>query len=257
MSLLEQDITRKGRVNKEVRQMKFDVGDDDSEEYEPEAIRNSAVYSKESESGLLLGLYYLVSWKGYLEKENNWEPASAVEHLKKLISLFHKDYLVKPTATSPAINTTSPMARPTVKLNESLKQNRGQRANSINKQAKKNLAAFEFYRVFRQIRVISMLDILSRTAHDCIWPLANFHQNFYLLTFKCHAWLNFLGLLSLNHKASVFPLELPLGQEVFSSTTFHQYLSNHRFSSLVFRYWVGRFFSSDMIFGDLWASLRG
>ena len=70
MSLLEQDTTRKGRVDEEVRQMEFDAGDDDSGEYEVEAIRDSAVYARESESGHLPGLYYLVSWKGYSEEEN-------------------------------------------------------------------------------------------------------------------------------------------------------------------------------------------
>ena len=78
VSLLEQDTTRKGRVDEEVRQMEFDAGDDESGEYEVEAIRDSAVYARESESGHLPGLYYLVSWKGYPEEENTWEPASAV-----------------------------------------------------------------------------------------------------------------------------------------------------------------------------------
>ena len=78
VSLLEQDTTRKGRVDEEVRQMEFDAGDDESGEYEVEAIRDSAIYARESESGHLLGLYYLVSWKRYPEEENTWEPASAV-----------------------------------------------------------------------------------------------------------------------------------------------------------------------------------
>ena len=76
--LLEQDTTRKGRVDKEVRQMKFDAGDDESGEYEMEAIRDSAVYARELESGHLPDLYYLVSWKRYPEEENSWELASAV-----------------------------------------------------------------------------------------------------------------------------------------------------------------------------------
>ena len=78
VSLLEQDTTRKGRVDEEVRQMEFDAGDDGSREYEVEAIRDSAVYARESESGHLPGLYYLVSWKRYPEEENTWEPASSV-----------------------------------------------------------------------------------------------------------------------------------------------------------------------------------
>ena len=60
VSLLEQDIARKGRVDKEVRQIEFDVGDDDGGEYKVEAIWDSAVYARESESGHLPGLYYLV-----------------------------------------------------------------------------------------------------------------------------------------------------------------------------------------------------
>ena len=138
MSLLDQDTTKKRRVDEEVRQMEFDAGDNESGEYKVEAIRDSTVYAKESESGHLPGLYYLVSWKGYPEEENTWEPASAVQHLKKLISSFHKDYPDKPTTTSPAIDTAPPMARPTVKPTGPPKRKQGQPANSTNKQAKKN-----------------------------------------------------------------------------------------------------------------------
>ena len=35
--------------------------------YKIEAIWNNTVYARELKSGYLLGLYYLVSWKGYLE----------------------------------------------------------------------------------------------------------------------------------------------------------------------------------------------
>ena len=76
--LLEQDTTKKRRVDKEVGQMKFGTGDDDSGKYKVEAIWDSTVYAKESKSGLLSGLYYLVSWKRYLKEENTWEPASTV-----------------------------------------------------------------------------------------------------------------------------------------------------------------------------------
>ena len=75
MSLLEQDTTRKRWVDKEIRQVEFDTGND-SREYKVEAIWNSAVYTRESELGHLLGLYYLISWKRCLEEENTWEPAS-------------------------------------------------------------------------------------------------------------------------------------------------------------------------------------
>ena len=136
MSLLEQDTIRKGRVDENATEL--DDGDDDSGEYKVEAIWNSAVYAKVSESGHLPGFYYLVLWKGYLEEENTWEPASAVQHLRKFISSFHKDHPDKLIVTSPAIDIAPPTARPTVKPTELLKKKRGQPANSTNKRAKKN-----------------------------------------------------------------------------------------------------------------------
>ena len=117
--------------------MEFDTSDDDSGEYKIEAIRDSIVYARESKSGHLPGLYSLVSWKRYAEEKNTWEPALAVQHLKKLISSFHKDHPDKPTVTSSIIDTTPPMARPTVratvKPTEPSKQKQGQLANSTNK----------------------------------------------------------------------------------------------------------------------------
>ena len=65
MSLLEQDTIRKGRVDKKiVQQLEFKAGGN-NKEYEVEDIRDSAVYTRESETGHLPGLYYLVSWKSY------------------------------------------------------------------------------------------------------------------------------------------------------------------------------------------------
>ena len=68
MSLLEQDTTRKGQVD-ENNVTELNAGDNKGGEYKVEAIRDSAVYARES-AGHLLGLYYLVSWKRYLEEEN-------------------------------------------------------------------------------------------------------------------------------------------------------------------------------------------
>ena len=181
MSLLEQDTTRKGRVDEKARQIEFGAGDNESKEYKVKAIWDSTVYAKESESGHLLGFYYLISWKRYPEKKNTWELASAVQHLRKLISSFYKDHSDKVTATSLAINTASPMTRPTIRLTVKFfkpsKQKQGRPANNTNKRAKKNWAAFDFYYVFGQIWVSSTLDIFSRTtrnytclhvtAHDC------------------------------------------------------------------------------------------
>ena len=136
VSLLEQDITRKGRVSKEVPEL--DAGNKDSKEYEVEAIQHSAVYANKLESGHLPGLYYLVAWKGYPKEENIWEPSSAIQHLKKLINFFDKDHPEKSTATSLPINSAPPMARPTVKptAKATSTQKQGRPANSASKRAK-------------------------------------------------------------------------------------------------------------------------
>ena len=68
MSLIEQNTIRKGRADEIVPLLKFEAGD--SKEYEVEAIRDSTVYARESQSDHLPELYYLVSWKGYPEEEN-------------------------------------------------------------------------------------------------------------------------------------------------------------------------------------------
>ena len=70
VSLLEQDTTKKGRVDENATELaKLDAGDDEGGEYKVEAICDSAIYARES-AGYLPELYYLVSWKGYLEEEN-------------------------------------------------------------------------------------------------------------------------------------------------------------------------------------------
>ena len=167
--LLEQDTTKKRRVDKEVRQMEFDIGDNNCRKYEVEVIWDSAVYAKESESNHLPGLYYLVACKEYLKEENIWKPVSAIQHPKKLINLFHKDYSIKPIATSSTINTIPPIARLTVKPIEPTKQKREQPANITNKRAKKNRVTFNFYRVFNRIWITFTLNILNCIARDCTW----------------------------------------------------------------------------------------
>ena len=83
-------------------------------EYEVKAIIDSAVYTKEPERHLP-GLYYLLSWKNYPEEESTWDPSSAIMHLQKMISTFHKNHPEKPTATSLTLNSAPPMAKPSVK----------------------------------------------------------------------------------------------------------------------------------------------
>ena len=58
VSLLEQNTTRKGRMDKNMTE--FEAGSN-KEDYEVEEIRDSAVYAKESAAGHLPGLYYLIS----------------------------------------------------------------------------------------------------------------------------------------------------------------------------------------------------
>ena len=58
MSLLEQNTTRKKRVDENIIELEFNAGN--SKEYKVEAIRDNVVYAKESE-GHLPGLYYLVA----------------------------------------------------------------------------------------------------------------------------------------------------------------------------------------------------
>ena len=133
MSLLEQDTTRKGRVDKNVTE--FKAGND--EEYEVKGIRDSAVYAKKSVAGQIPNLYYMISWKSYPKEKNTWEPASAVQHLRKLLSTFHKNNPNEPMATSLSVNTTSPIAWPRSKPTKATKRKHGWLATSTrNKKAK-------------------------------------------------------------------------------------------------------------------------
>ena len=133
VSLLKQDITRKGRVDKMIRQMEFNAEDKNGGEYKVEVIQDSAVFAKETD-GHLLGLYYLIAWKGYPEKKNTWEPFLSVMHPQKMISIFHKDYPKEPIATSSLLDTAPPMAWPIV--NFPTKQKQRQSKGRTTKRAK-------------------------------------------------------------------------------------------------------------------------
>ena len=109
---------------KTAEQLEFEAGRNNTE-YKVEGIRDSAVYARESKTGQLLGLYYPVSWKSYLKDESTWEPASAVQHLWKLVSTFHKNHPIKLTATSPPIDLAPPMAKRTTSPNVNSKRKRG------------------------------------------------------------------------------------------------------------------------------------
>ena len=88
-------------------QLEFE-DDDNSEEFEVEDIRDSAVYARESEDGRPPGLYYLVHWKDTPSSEDTWEPYVGIKHLRRLIRTFHQDHPRKPTATSDPIDTGPP-----------------------------------------------------------------------------------------------------------------------------------------------------
>ncbi len=110
----------------------FEAGD--NKEYEVIAIIDSAVYGQQV-NDQMLGLYHLVLWKDYPEEENTWEPSSAVIHLRKLISTFHKEHPEKPTATSPLLDSVLPMAGPTIPKEP--KQKRGCPSKGANKRGQK------------------------------------------------------------------------------------------------------------------------
>ena len=93
-------------------QLDFEFKTGNDKEYKVDSIWDSAVYAKESATRQLPWLYYLISWKGYPEEENIWEPASAIQHLQRLVTAYHKDNPEKPIAIFDPVNTTLPMARP-------------------------------------------------------------------------------------------------------------------------------------------------
>lgn len=94
---------------------KLEASNNNLKEYKVETIWNNVVYTKESKSCYLPGLYYLVFWKSYLKEENTWKPALVIQNFRKLSSLFHKNYLDKLIVTFPTIDITLLMARLTVK----------------------------------------------------------------------------------------------------------------------------------------------
>lgn len=113
MSLLVPDITRKRQVDKTTSRSKFENGDNDKE-YKVEIIYDIVVYIQKSEDHLS-GLYHSIFWKDYLEEKTTWKPTLTIKHLCRLITIFHKEYPVKPSVTLLPINSDLSMARPIVK----------------------------------------------------------------------------------------------------------------------------------------------
>ena len=96
--------------------LEFEPGN--NKEYKVKAIQDSTVYAKKADK-YLPGLYYLITWKGYLKEENTWEPFSIVIYLRKMVTIFHKDYPEKPIITSAPLNSALPMTKPTIQLQKS------------------------------------------------------------------------------------------------------------------------------------------
>ena len=73
VSLLEQDIIKKKQVDKALLESKknLEFEAEGNKEYKIKAIINSTVYGqKTNNNDQILGPYYLILWKGYLEKKN-------------------------------------------------------------------------------------------------------------------------------------------------------------------------------------------
>lgn len=70
MLQLKSNITKKVDVEKKIKLIDFDVNNNESGKYKVEVICKSAVYIKESNSGYLPEMYYLVFLTLYLEKKN-------------------------------------------------------------------------------------------------------------------------------------------------------------------------------------------
>ena len=142
VSLLEQDTTKKGRVNDTQLDFEFEAGD--NKEYEVDGIRDSVVYAKESATGRLPELYYLVLWKDCSEEENTWESTLAIQHLQRLVTVYQKNNPEKPTATSTPVSKAPPMARPIAPLRTepttapTKKRGRPAGSTTTTKQAKKS-----------------------------------------------------------------------------------------------------------------------
>ena len=101
-----------------------------------EGICNSTVYARESEASHLPSFYYLVSWKDYLKDKNIWEFASAMQHLRKLVSTFYKNYFNKPTAISLPIDLATLIDKRIALFNINSKRKHDQFVGSVRKKVK-------------------------------------------------------------------------------------------------------------------------
>lgn len=58
--------------------LKLEFNKGNSKSYNIKTVYDSKIYNKESYSGYLLCLYYLVSWNSYIEEKNTYKPRSKI-----------------------------------------------------------------------------------------------------------------------------------------------------------------------------------
>ena len=138
MSLLEQDTIRKKQINnkalpKPKKDMEFEAKG--NKEYVIKAIIDSAIYSKQANNNKILGLYYLVLWKGYPVEENTWELSLVVIYLQKFINTFYKEHPEKLTAIFLSLDSAPLIAKPMVPKKP--KQKHDHLSKGANKKGKK------------------------------------------------------------------------------------------------------------------------
>lgn len=82
MSLLKQDITRRGQIDKEFINLDPNQELDlrNNKEYEVKSIKDSVVHTKKAQNQLP-GLYYLIFWKDFPKEVDTWKPVLAILHL--------------------------------------------------------------------------------------------------------------------------------------------------------------------------------
>ena len=94
--------------------LKFKAGFN-NKEYKVESIYNDTIYVRKLEASHLSDFYYLALWKNYLEDQNTWKFASEVQYLRKLLSIFYKNYFDKLTIIFLPIDSALSITKRTAK----------------------------------------------------------------------------------------------------------------------------------------------
>lgn len=124
---MKRDFTKKGWEDS----VELDLDNVDNQ-IKVEFICNRIVFIRKLDLRHLAELYFPISWKRFFKKENMWEFVAIVQHLKKGISIFHKDYFDKFKASSTPVGTTLSMAKPAVSKQKRGKSSRWKTASNKN-----------------------------------------------------------------------------------------------------------------------------